>query len=133
MTTAPALFDAHGNPTPEAATPRPARWLAAVPYVGDGPIAVAFLDFHARHPEVYAHLVTLCRRARSRGLTRLGIGQLWEVLRWEISLDTLPDPRERFELNNVYRSRYARLIMAAEPDLAGVFETRRLRSEDGRR
>jgi hypothetical protein len=84
--------------------------------------------FHVKHPEVYERLVALCRHARSRGRRRIGIGMLWEVLRWERILDGLPDPGEDRKLNDHYRSRYARLIMEREPDLKGIFETRALRS-----
>jgi len=132
MTARPlTLIDNAGEPTAEAiagSPPRSARWLAAAPYAGTDDIAVAFLDFHDRNPEVYDQLVALCRRARSRGVTRVGVGMLWEVLRWEFALYGLPDRRETFKLNNNYRSRYARLIMATEPDLADVFEVRWLRS-----
>jgi hypothetical protein len=93
-------------------------------------IEEAFLLFHERNPHVYAELVELARRAARRGVTRLGIGMLFEVLRWRHSLRTGGDP---FKLNNNYRSYYARLIMLRERDLAGIFETRRLHAgeEDG--
>jgi hypothetical protein len=104
---------------------RSARWLEAAPYVGSDEIAAGFLDFHDRNPDVYDMLVTLCRRAKSRGVTRIGVKRLWEVLRWELSLTR--DPQENYDLNNNYTARYSRLIMALEPDLAGIFETRRLR------
>ena len=35
---------------------------------------------------------------------------------------------ETYELNNNYHSRYARLIMQKEPGLAGIFDTRELKS-----
>ncbi len=87
-----------------------------------------FLDFHQSHPVVYTTLVRLARQWSGASTDRLGIGMLWEVMRWEIHLSGLPDPEETFKLNNNYRSRYSRLIMDRETDLAGVFETRRLRS-----
>jgi hypothetical protein len=48
---------------------------------------------------------------------------LFEVLRWRRMLRTAGD---EFQLNNNYRSYYARLIMLQESDLEDVFETRRL-------
>ena len=87
-----------------------------------------FAAFHAAHPDVYTTLVALCREARSRGRRHLGIGMLWEVLRWNRLLAGLPDPGEDRKLNDHYRSRFARMIMEGEPDLRGIFETRALRS-----
>jgi len=84
-----------------------------------------FLDFHARNPEVYMHLVRLAREAKERGRTKLGIKQIWEVCRWFVHLETGSDPK----LCNDYHARYSRLIMAQEPDLDGMFELRELRSE----
>ena len=87
-----------------------------------------FAAFHAAHPDVYEALVALCRQARATGRRSAGIGMLWEVLRWNRLVAGLPDPGEKRYLNDHYRSRYARMIMAAEPDLRGIFETRTLRS-----
>jgi hypothetical protein len=84
-----------------------------------------FEAFHAENPHVYAVLVRLAREARAVGHERVGIATLFEVARWQISMST-SDPD--FKLNNSFRSRYARLIMEQEPDLAGIFETRELRS-----
>jgi len=50
---------------------------------------------------------------------------LWEVLRWNRFLATA-DP-EAWKLNNNYHSRYARLLMTNNPELAGVFELRELK------
>jgi len=101
-----------------------------VPYptghVGPPPgmtIEEAFRAFHAANPHVYRELVLLARRARRRGVERIGIGMLFEVLRWNVALRTGGD---EFKLNNNYRSYYARLIMMREPELADVFETRQL-------
>jgi len=91
-----------------------------------GPIDRQFWRFHQRHPEVYDELRSMCFRARARGRTRLGIGMLFEVLRWNRIIEGLPDETEDFKLNNNYRSRYARLLMEREPELAGFFSTRRL-------
>lgn len=88
-------------------------------------IEQAFWVFHYANPQVYAELVMLARRAVRRGVHRIGIGMLFEVLRWRVALRTQGD---EFKLNNNYRSYYARLIMSREPDLVGVFETRRLRA-----
>lgn len=83
-----------------------------------------FLAFHEAHPQVYAALVRLTREAVAAGRTKVGAKALWERLRWEFSLHTGETPN----LNNSFTSRYARLIAEREPDLAGVFEFRELRS-----
>lgn len=90
-------------------------------------IEEAFAAFHAANPHVYAELVALAREARGRGVARLGIGMLFEVLRWRVALRTGGD---EFKLNNNYRSYYARLVMLREPDLDGVFETRQLHAAE---
>lgn len=85
-----------------------------------------FERFHAANPHVYKELARLARQAVARGRTRVGIGMLWEVLRWYFWLETKGDVE--FKLNNNYRSRYARLLMNQEPDLRGLFEVRGLKS-----
>lgn len=89
-------------------------------------IQTEFIQFHKDNPDVYARLVALARRARSYGYSRLGIGHLWEVMRWDLMVES--KGLLEYKLNNNYRSRYARLIMGQEPDLAGFFELRTLRS-----
>lgn len=86
-----------------------------------------FQVFHKLNPAVYNMLARLARKAVAQGKRRVGIGMLWEVMRWEIWLDTT-DAGSEFKLNNDYRSRYARMIMETEPDLAGIFETRKLKT-----
>lgn len=83
----------------------------------------AFVDFHANNPHVYERLVKLARDLVARGHRKLGIGMLYEVVRWMQYMETTDTD---FKLNNNHRSRYARLIMSQEPDLAEVFETREL-------
>lgn len=100
-----------------------------VGHIGPHPEATieeAFWRFHGQNPHVYDQLVRLARQAVRRGATHLGIGMLFEVLRWRHTLATGGD---EFRLNNNYRSYYARLIMMNERDLEGVFETRRLHPE----
>ncbi len=83
----------------------------------------SFMAFHQKNPRVYRELVQLARRLKAKGVAQMGIGMLYEVLRYRTALRTAGDP---FKLNNSYRSYYARLIMLDEPDLAGCFELREL-------
>jgi hypothetical protein len=86
-----------------------------------------FEVFHTKNPWVYMVLVKLARDLMARGRRRIGIGMLFEVLRWQYQMATV-DPASDFKLNNNYRSRYARLIMENEPDLADAFEVRELKA-----
>ena len=99
------------------------------PVVEQVTIQARFESFHERNPDVYRELVALARAGVFSGRTKLGIGQLFEVLRWTRSIAGLPDGRESFKLSNDYRSRYSRLIMEQEADLAGIFDTKTLTSE----
>ena len=83
--------------------------------------ATDFAAFHACNPHVYDELVALARRLRARGIDRYGIAGLFEVLRYDYTLRTGGEP---FKLNNSYRAYYARMIMANESELAGLFELR---------
>jgi hypothetical protein len=91
-------------------------------------IRKGFERFHAANPSVYKRLVAHARVWRhAQPGRKLGIGMLFERLRWDLALQTRGEP---IKLNNNYRSYYARLIMAQEPDLADIFATRRLRAPD---
>lgn len=87
------------------------------------PLAARFAAYHAANPHVYDEIVMLARRAKRSGAQRIGMKQLWEVMRWRHMLSTR-DP-EGWKLNNDYTSCYARLVMLREGDLAGMFELRR--------
>lgn len=84
-----------------------------------------FEAFHKLNPNVYAKLCELARQLKKKGHTSLGIGMLWEVIRWQYFMETA-DPNSGYHLNNIYRSRYARLIQSNEQDLKNIFETRKL-------
>ncbi len=84
-----------------------------------------FRQFHAENPKVYDLLVQFTRMAKDSGRQRFGIRMIWERLRWYVMIETTDAD---YKLNDHYHSRYARLIMDQEPDLAGFFETRELRS-----
>jgi hypothetical protein len=84
-----------------------------------------FEQFHATNPHVYTELVAMTREAKARG-KKVGIRMVWETLRWKLTV--LNDAGDDFKLNDHLHSRYARLIMEQEPDLAGMFELRELKS-----
>ena len=86
-----------------------------------------FLEFHAKHPEVYAALSDLAHQwRRHRPHARLGIKMLMERVRWELALGARDEsPR----LNNNHSAFYARLLMAQEPALEGMFFLKKQRYE----
>ena len=105
-------------------TSKPAL-AAIVADIDDDSLDARFTRYHRDNPHVYEALVTMTRDLVDAGHRRLGIAMLFEVLRWRSMLQTSGDP---FKLNAAYASRYARKIMAENPDLDGVFELRELKS-----
>jgi hypothetical protein len=91
----------------------------------------AFEDFHADNPQVYALFVRMARHAVSKGAKKLAIAQLFEVARWERQewMPATDKSQKQFRLCNDYKPHYARLIMAREPDLKDIFNTKRLKVE----
>lgn len=91
-------------------------------------IREAWERFDRENPHIYDELVALARKwTAARAGHRLGIGMLFERLRWDLAIKTTGEP---LKLNNNFRALYARKIMRQEPDLADLFETRRLRSRE---
>ncbi len=86
-----------------------------------------FYRFHLRNPQVYKELLRLARQAKRRGLKRIGIRMIWEVMRWNLSLST--DSDEEFRLNDHFTSRYVRLIILRNPSLRDMFELREIRTQ----
>jgi hypothetical protein len=87
-------------------------------------IQARFEEFHAVTPWIYAALVAKARKAKARGYTQIGIAFLVEIIRWEDGSTTVN--QDGFKISNDFRSRYSRLIMQQEPDLAGFFTMRGL-------
>jgi hypothetical protein len=82
-----------------------------------------FKRFHAANPHVYDALVNLARQFRDRrGESKIGIGMLYEVLRWNYYMTT--DSEDDYKLSNDFRACYARKIMSENADLKGIFQTK---------
>ncbi|MGV3518184.1 hypothetical protein [Luteitalea sp.] len=77
--------------------------------------------FDQANPHVFEKLLAIAREARDAGATKIGIKLLFERLRWVSRVETRDD---LYRLNNSYTSYYARRLMAHDPSLAGLFETR---------
>lgn len=88
-------------------------------------IQAQFEEFHAANPHVYKEIVRMALQWKNMGKNCLGIGRVFEVLRWNAAIST---SSVDFKLNNNYRSRYVRMIEDQEPDLVGIFRTRVLQS-----
>lgn len=84
--------------------------------------------FDEQHPELYRLVERFALEARARGRSRIGIAEVWERIRWHLNVDV--DPKEPYALNNSHRAYYARRFQREHPELAELFEIRRLRSRD---
>lgn len=84
-----------------------------------------FEAFHEANPWVFLSLVMLATQAKLDGRDKVGMKHLVEILRWTYGRQT--NGRE-FRFDNRYTSRYARLVAQQRPDLADLFETRKLRA-----
>ena len=84
-----------------------------------------FAAHHAANPAVYAKLREFALEAKRAGRTRIGINMLHERLRW---YTTVEETGSGFKANNNFRPCYARLLMQ-EPELAGLFETRKAKAD----
>jgi hypothetical protein len=94
-------------------------------YAPDLTIAERFDAWHSANPWVYDALVSLVRDWLAAGHERVGIKQMFEVLRWSYGRSTVGDT---FKCNNDFTSRYARLILMRHPEWAGAIEVRELRA-----
>lgn len=87
--------------------------------------------FHKAHPEVLEEFVRLTRIARRNGHKRVGGKMLAELVRWHFIVDREydADNEHTYTINNVIVSRLVRRLQAEHPDLADMFETRKLLSK----
>lgn len=120
------IFDQGDGLVPPADPPPPVVHPARKPTIQE-----RFEQYHAAHPEVYAEFVRLARLAKAKGHAHIGMKMLGELVRWHFIVDREYDAEaeQQYALNNVVLSRYARLIMEQEPDLAGIFQTRKITSK----
>lgn len=95
--------------------------IFAPPSISD----TAFWTFHKKNPQVYRKIVELSQEAYDAGRSKIGMKMLFEVIRWQRLVHTRSDD---FALNNNYTSRYARILEAEYPELAKLFDTRRMHS-----
>lgn len=84
-----------------------------------------FWAFHKENPQVFEKLEELALQAYTHGRKKIGIGMIFEVLRWNSNMSTSGD---NYKLNNSYRSRYVRILIDKHPEYKNLFETRRIKS-----
>lgn len=90
----------------------------------------AFEEFHAANPEVHRRLVELVTTwVHRRGMHRLGMKMLFEVLRWEVGTGQLHTVGDDFHLNNNHTAFYVRLVERDHPEWIGLFEKRRSQAD----
>ena len=83
-----------------------------------------FWEFHEANPRVYTLLVDYARRwRRANSSGTLGIDLIYALLRWDFSVTTTTP--NKFKLSNNHKPYYARLIMEKNPDLKGLFVTKK--------
>ena len=79
-----------------------------------------FDEFIRANPHIYKKFGMLAVKL-GQGIDRWGVKSLWEVLRWDLAMETNA-PIDGPALNNNYTSRMARKLMADEPeDFTGFF------------
>lgn len=81
--------------------------------------------YAAANEWVLRTMIALADGYKARGAKRIGVKHLAEVIRYEHGRATNGDT---FRFNNDYSSRFARMIIAARPDLAELIETRELKA-----
>lgn len=96
---------------------------------GASPHEEAARRFDQAHPEVYELVRRFAFEALAKGRTRIGIAAVWERIRWHFDVER-DDAGAGYKLNNSFRAYYARRFIADHPQLADLFETRRLRSRE---
>lgn len=81
--------------------------------------------FHEANPHVLSYVVELIRKAQRRGDRKIGMGMIFEVLRWEYRVSTTG---EEFRLNHNHRAWYTRKVQAEHPELSHMLDTRAQRN-----
>jgi hypothetical protein len=93
----------------------------------EDPLELAFQEWIVKNAHVLEHLRRLAIEWHRAGHDRCAIAMLVEVARWRDGLRSQGDP---WAINNSFRSRLARVILATTPELPRkFFAMRSLRTE----
>lgn len=85
----------------------------------------SFERFLLECPDIYPAFVRIAMDLRRRGHTRYSADGVCHIIRWEMI--TAGRDRDGWKVNNNYTAMLGRKAMAEFPELAGMFETRRIR------
>ena len=87
-----------------------------------------FIQFMRDNPTVYPKFRLLAVKLKAKGIDRWGAKAIWEVLRYELAVNTTNSVKD-YKLNNNHVSRMARKLMNEEPeDFGDFFELRKLKT-----
>jgi hypothetical protein len=84
--------------------------------------------YHEKNPRIYQLICKFAAEAIGRGKEEWGIAGIWELIRWQVDIET-GDPD--FKMPNNHCAYYARLWLLRHPNHPEFFRTCRLRSEGG--
>lgn len=84
-----------------------------------------FEAFHRSHPDVYSLFKKLAFELLQSGRAHYGAKSLMEVIRFH---RTTSGGDGEFKINNVFTSRYARMLIEEHPEFEGFFELRSLQA-----
>lgn len=89
-----------------------------------------FQEYHRRHPEVFDEFRRMALRLHNAGVRHYGAGAIFEAIRFHRAVDgRLGDDGDAFKVNNSFRSRYSRKLVAEDPARwEDFFSFRKLRS-----
>lgn len=85
---------------------------------GNSRLELAFLDYHAAHPEVWEMFARECLSRIARGRDHDGAKRIFENLRFDTSAGSPNGPRE-FKIPNNCIAYYARTFIATYPEHRG--------------
>lgn len=85
-----------------------------------------FKKYHAENPQVYEKFRELAIEMRANGRRKYSAEIIINVMRWHFDLKTKGDV---FEINNDFKSIYARLLVYHHPEFASFFEFRKVRAK----
>lgn len=84
-----------------------------------------FAAFDAAHPEVWKLYVRFAFELKRAGRDRGSSEQIIQRIRWETNVN--PSRDDDWKINDHYRKRYARKMVAEFPEFEGFFEFRESR------
>jgi hypothetical protein len=85
-----------------------------------------FFEYHHKNPHIYYLFEKFAREIKRSGQARYSMRTIMHRVRWHIDVDTIGE--NQFKMNNDYSSRFARLLVRLNPEFAGFFRMRKLKT-----